>query len=392
MQTKLLRGILLLSSIVLAIQLSAAPCSPPAIGSWIINGNCQLTESAVLRGNLIIQNDATLTIESGVQLIIDLDANRIEVRDGSHLIIRSTGGIRNLMIEDTDGRFGFYLKEVNGPVILALNEEESFYPASSIKVLQHVYALREVQAGNANLATSLLTVCPGNNNNCTNNPNTNANCGANTISENLSTALSRMMMNSDNESTNAVQEFFGSGNPAAGRNLMNQMGYNILGLSNNTALQHKLSCGNITNDPFNTSTLEDLAEIYEEVVEDNNVLAGSATSNFFNLMLNENNDNNLLNEINAVVDEENAHLQLSASDLTAFKAGISTARKPGGVTCCVSNAGWVELPHGDGTSDEEYVFSLFIDDFTVNTVNMLEVAAEMLRKPIRNAMSTWVSQ
>lgn len=366
-----------------------APCTPPSSGSWVITGNCELTSSVVIRGDVIVQNNSTLTIEAGVDINIDLSVNRIEVESGSHIILKNTGKIHTIMIDDTDGRVGYYLKEVNGPVRRALNENVSFYPASTIKVLQHVHALRQVQLGNANLTTSMLTVCPGNNTNCTNTANSNSTCGANTITESLSTALNMMMVPSDNQSTNAIQEFFGGGNAQTGRANITQTGQVTLGLSNQTVLNHKFNCGNISNNPFNTSTLADLAEIYEEIGEDQNILTGNPRNNFYSLMLNEGNDNGFINDINAIIDEENNGIGLSAFDISTFKNTLNTARKAGNVACCFSNAGWIELPHNNGLLTKQFVFAIFLDTFSTNNVDLNEVCAELLRKAIKEALESW---
>ena len=47
------------------------------------------------------------------------------------------------------GTTGMYLKEVGGPVIAAHAENFQFAPASTIKVLLHLYAHDQVQRGNA---------------------------------------------------------------------------------------------------------------------------------------------------------------------------------------------------------------------------------------------------
>lgn len=368
-----------------------APCTPPIAGSWLINTDCELTSSAVIRGNIFVRNNATLTINAGIDLVIDLNINRIEIEDGSHIVIKNSGLIHSLMIDDTDGRVGYYLKEVNGPVLRKLNHTTSFYPASTIKVLEHAYALSRVQVGSASLTSSVLTVCPGSKTNCDDLPNSNATCDTTfTLSETLSTALRRMMVNSDNQSTNAVQEFFGNGTPSVGRFLMNLFAANTLGLSNQTVLRHKFACGNISNDPFNTATLADLAEIYEEVGENDDVLGGPSRSSFYSLMINQSSFNNgLTSEINDIIDEENIEIGLSIELITNFKNSINSARKAGNVTCCFSNAGWVELPLNNGATSKQYVFATFIDDFSTNNVAQNEVAAEMMRKPIREALQSW---
>lgn len=47
------------------------------------------------------------------------------------------------------GTNGMYLKEVGGPVIAAHAENFQFAPASTIKVLLHLYLHDQVQRGNA---------------------------------------------------------------------------------------------------------------------------------------------------------------------------------------------------------------------------------------------------
>lgn len=391
---KKIKSLFTLFSLILLFPLSGnagtcAACNPPNFGSWFVTSSCELSSSTAIRGNIFIQNNAVLTILSGADLIIDLSVNRIEVEDGAQLIVKNGAKIQNIMVGDTDGRFGYYLKRVNGPVLQAYNEDIPFYPASTIKVLQHVHAMRAVELGQEDVSTTMVTVCSDNNTNCSNNPNSFVTCQNTTpVVQTLATTLNRMMVNSDNQDTNAIQEFFGNGNAANGRTAINNTGYNLLGISTQTALQHKLACGNISNNPFNTATLEDLAEIYEEVGEDDNILSGSAKASFYSLMINQSFDS-FFTLLTDIVDEENGEIGLSAFDLSFFKSLMRTARKAGNVTCCFSNAGWVQLPTNNGGGSVQYVMGLFFDSFTFQNVSMTGVQAEMMRGPIREAMETW---
>ena len=58
-----------------------------------------------------------------------------------------------LLQDNTDGppdtyRVGIYLKQVSGPVLEQFNESFIFEPASTIKVLHHLHAMLQVEAGN----------------------------------------------------------------------------------------------------------------------------------------------------------------------------------------------------------------------------------------------------
>ena len=93
---------------------------------------------------------------------------------------------------------GMYLKEVGGPVIAAQNENFAFGPASSIKVLLHLYAHDQVQAGAANY-TDQVTLFAGASGSC---PNGAAVLGT----ENLIDSAEKMMKVSDNPATRAQYE------------------------------------------------------------------------------------------------------------------------------------------------------------------------------------------
>ena len=109
--------------------------------------------------------------------------------------------------------------------------------------------------------------------------------------ETLGFAMGRTMINSNNEDTNSIQELFGNGTPSAGRAAMNQTAWNVVGMSNSTALQHKFNCGNIANNPYNTLTLADAGLLYEQTMTNNAVLPEPERTTFVQIMLNEVSDN-----------------------------------------------------------------------------------------------------
>ena len=93
------------------------------------------------------------------------------------------------------------------------NPTFAFYPASTIKVVQHLHAMRAVDAGTVTLGGTNLNVCSGGTN-CTDNAEHDALCGGSMVVETLQTALGQHDGPSNNESTNAIQELFGAARPA----------------------------------------------------------------------------------------------------------------------------------------------------------------------------------
>ena len=67
-----------------------------------------------------------------------------------------------LLQDNTDGSagsyaVGIYLKEVNGPALEQFNASFVFEPASTIKVLHHLHAMLQVEAGNIALTDLIDT-------------------------------------------------------------------------------------------------------------------------------------------------------------------------------------------------------------------------------------------
>lgn len=324
-----------------------------------------------------------------------------------------TDDVRELLEANTDGTVGLYLKQVGGGVLASFNESFVTYPASTIKVLEHLHAMRAVEAG-MDLDATLLTVCRDcqacaactacaappavctSDLNCSDQSNEDDGCTAAT--ESLRCALQRMMIVSSNQSTNAIQEIFGGGTPSAGRAAMNLTATAIVGTSANTALQHKFACGNVSNDPFNTMTLADMGLLYEQVASNAAVLANP--DEFYALMLNES-LGGLITAVSSVADAEAVLLGMAPddADVGAFKAGIRLAYKAGNIPApgdgnnrYQSMAGWSEVPFACGSPDAQYVYGYFIDDATVTSIGGNAVIGELLREEVAGALATVLCQ
>jgi hypothetical protein len=297
-----------------------------------------------------------------------------------------TSRLRRSLADSQDGgAYGLYLKQVGGPVLASLQSERPFYPASTIKVLEHVHAMLRVDRGSENLDTTRVTKYPDASDSCSSNHN-----GQPSTTETLRQALRNMMENSDNQSTNALQEYFGNGNAVAGRNAMNTTAWNTLGLTKATAINHKFGCGGPNNNPANSLTLSDLGKLYEEVASGLFRLEANRNT-FYDLMLTG------LGEIDTVVDEEASSLNLAQSALADFKNRIRTAAKAGSFSTSgakySSIGGWVALPvkRNNTIVRQEYVFGLFIDaaDSIDENFSIWDARAELLRDQIRFALASF---
>lgn len=290
-----------------------------------------------------------------------------------HMVwMRANCRIENLVGGSTDGQFGFYLKRVSGAIIGTHESTTAVYPASTIKVLQHIHALRAVDAGDVTLATP--TTRFAGNDRCDDVPND----GPSSVIS-LQNALQTMMKPSDNLSANAVQDLFGGGNASIGRDAMNETASDVIGMSSGTVLHHKFACGGKSNDPANSMTLTDMGLLYERYALDA-LLTEEQRDVAHDLMLNETDDR----FVDGVIDAE-APLGF---DTAAYKADVEMVHKAGNVSGNVSIAGWIRLP--TATGNHEFVYGAFVDNSTFFTLSIRGVIAELLRDQISLAMGTLI--
>ena len=180
-----------------------------------------------------------------------------------------TTRVMNILNAAGSGTTGMYVKEVGGPVIAAQNENFAFGPASSVKVLLHLYMHDQVQAGAAAF-TDQVTLYAGANTSCPN--------GAMVLgTEDLDDSAAKMMRVSDNPATRAQYEHW---MPAPAT--INAYATSI-GLTQ-TQFMNFIGCnfGQPALDG-NTTSLTDLGIIYEGVA-DSSRIAGAIRTNFYNTM------------------------------------------------------------------------------------------------------------
>jgi hypothetical protein len=312
--------------------------------------------------------------------------------------------------------FGFYLKGVDGPIYNALQPDKKFEPASMLKALHHVTAMRAARFGTANLAETITwyqnPADPNNGGWCayeddgtkiTSLPQTDT----------LQTVLQGMMEQSDNRKTDAVYDRFG---PNAINNTANAL------LMTNTQLNHRIGC--TWNAPgqvaaANELTLADDGKLFEAVYRASSPYLGTGLyrDKFTELMATG------LGTFQQVVDEEAAALGLPSSVASSFYSAMKGAYKPGGyanaapgATCdatgCTAlllrntGGGWISLPAkvGPATVYRDFVYGVFIDgvfdcgpgsskDCSQEDALLSPAKAtafrELLRPHVKSALATW---
>ncbi|MGH2786401.1 MAG: serine hydrolase [Actinomycetota bacterium] len=340
-----------------------------------------------------------------------------------------TTKVREIMKPGTQGAaFGFYLKRVGGPVYAGLQTQKVFEPASTIKVLHHLHAMRAVMNGQASLTEDITWyVRPTDDarypndsdyaddkNKCAYDSDGNA-ITSNPYVDDLGNVILRQMMEqSDNRSTDAVLNRFGM-------NAIN--GTADFVAMNDTQINHRIGCpSKASPSPFksNELTLYDAGLLYEGVANGSLLGTGTFRDTFYEYMLNS------ASGWKPVVDEEAADLGLSQSTADQFLNAMEVAVKGGsydnGADCPDGDSGvcrtlrrtgfgvlYLPFKVRGGIVPTPYVYGSFVDGFfacgSSKKVDGKETACdneiakigdvrskahfEMLRPRIRAALMTW---
>jgi hypothetical protein len=292
----------------------------------------------------------------------------------------ATTRVGQILRGGTDGETGLYLKQVGGSVQAGLQESRIFEPASSIKILIGLHAMRDVDAG-ASLNQSVAVYAPG-----------SGSCPSNTINgtESMGNAILQMLENSDNQRTKAMINEYGMAainNTAA-----------TIGLTG-THLNHYPGCG---GPPANQLTLADAGIIYEGIANGTLLSAANRPALYARMPADAGDFTGIQSAVNAIVDAEAPSFGLSAAEISQFKTRLDTHYKAGGYTLCSASqcleyrsvAGSVEVPICTRgiVGERNYVWGIFIDGATSATAanNAFNAAkAEPLREPIRTALAGW---
>src|SRR5262249_17866899 len=261
----------------------------------------------------------------------------------------ATTRVGNILRNGTDGETGLYLKAVGGSVLDSLQSSRVFEPASSIKILIALHAMRQVDANNASLTDPVVVYAPP----------ASGSCPTSTVvgTEPMGNAILQMLENSDNQRTKAMIDTFGFA-------AINQTAAAV-GLTG-TQLLHYPGCG---GPPANQMTLEDAGKMYEGIANGTLVSSSSRSDLYARMPAQAGDFTGIQSSVNGIIDQEAAAIGLNATEISQFKSRILTHYKAGGYTLCPVNqcyeyrsvAGTAEIPQCTrGTvGNKNYVWGIF---------------------------------
>jgi hypothetical protein len=281
--------------------------------------------------------------------------------------------------------YGFRLKQWNGPVLANLQDDVVFEPASAIKTLIHLHAVRARQNS---FATDTTPISYRHRDKPYPNMSDAGKCPIDApfaADLGLDEADRSMMLNSDNRMSHGIYDYFQShffrvDSTAA-----------ALGL-NNTTLDMS-SCDRITHP--NATTLQELEAIYE---------AGSLRTGFLNDLhrpiFRQNMDHFVWSSfLMAMIQQEQAAIGLG-NDFYNMVAANSMGK--GGAIATAgkywrANGGIVAIPTSPaGTNFTFYTWSSFLNNVTATaaTIDQIDdqnnaVWAEAFRQIVRDALASW---
>ena len=292
---------------------------------------------------------------------------------------------------------GLYLKQVGGPTLAELEPDFAYQPASSIKVVEHLYTMRRVQSGLNSLTDQIVHYTNGASS-CPNPPLVSG-------TEPLTTALRNMMRYSDNARTREISDTFGVVN-------FDNLMHNVIGMSANSHMGEIIGCGG-----SNQFTLRDAGLLYEGVAN-GSLLSGQNRENFYYLMAGK---EQYLEEgydftgvwspaLDTIISQEKPPGMTDAMT-KAYKSKMRLNYKAGGYTFCqngpcndvreyISITGLAQIPFcSSGTMTvRQYAFGTFLhgveDTSWFNGKNTLadqtfnSTKAEVLREQIRAGLAS----
>lgn len=259
-----------------------------------------------------------------------------------------------------NGIQGFYLRQLGGSTLVDLNGTRSMHPSSTIKVLLHftgVYSTPTDELNTRRLGGILMP-----------------------------TVHSKMMWNSDNTMANLCLDTYTIP-------FIEAVGHGV-GMSQTTQINNRFGTGGpYNNNPYTTTTLADLARLYDRV--NAGFFNTTKTAWFRANMLNDTNSGLFDSVLNAVKTE----IGISSTRFNDYKSRIRYQFKAGnnsqgGVNGYWSCAGLVTLPRKTITNQatiitsRSYVFGHYVNGTTVDYSSTpgFEATREVLREQIRETM------
>lgn len=281
------------------------------------------------------------------------------------------------ILRESDGVPGFMVKRVGGAVGANLQREFPFDPASSIKTLIGVHALRQMESsgGSLSLASEINTY-----------RGSFFDCPQSTLSgrETMGNALREMLVRSDNHRTLAFMTRFGNGAIEATAQ--------ALGLSS-VQLRNFPGC-----QPFsNRWTLTDALRLYEGISNRTALNATSRTELFARMPRAEEDVGGVVAKVHRMIDEEALAAGVCTGRANQFKNMFRAYYKEGHHWVIQHNrsiAGIAQIPACSGSAmvTEDHVWGVFLYNARVAWESSYDRAqVEPLRVPIRERLLKWSS-
>ena len=300
-----------------------------------------------------------------------------------------TTRIRELMrVGLAGGVYGVYLKKMGGPTLVNLQKDVVFEPASMIKVVHHLHAMRSIMNTAETLTTSVTWyVNPSDparypsdfdyaddKNKCAYADDGTLLTGKTYVDQIGPVILAQMMKQSDNRATDGVVIRYGFAaiNATAA----------LVGMSK-TALNHRIGCDRDSPPAgwaHNQLTLNDAGLLYEKV--ENGTLLGTGTyrTKFYEYMAG--GPISTTSEIADIIRDEATHLGMSALEADQFIANTKARSKGGSYDSCPdtgacnppywyirTSGGTIWMPYKNLTGTivpTPYVYGRFVDKLALN--------------------------
>jgi hypothetical protein len=317
----------------------------------------------------------SLNGENRYNAILINNSNALETRVGQQ------------MRAGTDGITGFYARQVGGPILAELLPDFRFYPASTIKMIQHMYWCDRIDQGLSALSNIRIY--------------NNSTADTHGVSDpftlrSIQLTQRNMMLVSSNSDANALQDAAANYNGVAGRKAIMDFAYDVVGLDADIQLNHKFADGGIQNDPYNKGTAREFSRMMERAM-DGTFLSPEGTTYLRANMLNESNNSGLRNGLRTVVFQEGQAAGRTNANILNYWNLVELNWKSGNNgTTNVSSAGWVRLPFVGSNGRiglRTYVASGFIEGASVNAFGFDGIATtampELLREQVRATMATF---
>ncbi len=338
-----------------------------------------------------------------------------------------TSRVRALVESKMKGSWGFYLKQVGGPTVVSLNAGTVFEPASMIKIVHAVTALRDVQkpSTSTTLNTNVTWYArpsdparyPGSpgygddKNKCAYKNDGTLITTKKYVDKLGSVIVKNMMQQSDNRTTDAVTRKYGFSK-------LNTT-IAVAGMTK-SKLHHRIGCpAKSSPQPWknNKLTLVDAGKIYEKV-ENLTLLDATRRDALYGFMSGGPIGDGALKDM--IIAEANA-AGLSAADRDLFVSRVVARSKGGSYGLCPKSGncdpkviedrtvgGTIWLPtrsRAGGIVDNPFVYGRFfnttfnctfdaVDDGNCSSYNKVAdgigvVGVEMFRLAVRQALATW---